>query len=70
VSGQVESRNMGVIVPLKLRFVYRLEKHGITHDDPSSKELYNNSTHRHKVIVGQKTDGEESDFGNHSVGHG
>ena len=45
VSGQVESRNVGVIVTLKFRFVYRLKKHGVAHDDPSSREFYNSLAH-------------------------
>jgi hypothetical protein len=45
---------VSVIITLKLRFVYGLKKHGITHDDPSSGEFYNSIVDQHKVIIDQR----------------
>ena len=42
---------MGVIVTLKIRFVDRFKKHGVTHDDTSTEEFYTSDAGRHKVII-------------------
>jgi hypothetical protein len=45
---------VSVIITLKLRFVYGLKKHGITHDDLSSEEFYNSIVDQHKVTIDQR----------------